>query len=139
MIDSVIGWRSALSSPGTTAGYRGIWAEPDTHWPSGGPIQYRFRYADFLACALTLAQRRFVASTIARRPAALSLRVFRVGSGATFDVGPDCFLDAAHLFRCAAAILARAARDILRLRLAGGAGAAGSMRLLLSTWRRATI
>ena len=52
----------------------------------------------YRACAFRNAtQRRFVASMIALRPAALNVRFFRVrvpGEGA-----PACFLAAAHLFR----------------------------------------
>jgi hypothetical protein len=59
------------------------------------------------------AQRRFVASMMALRPAALSFRFFR--AGAADEAAPACFLASAHLFRCAAAILARAVADILRL------------------------
>jgi hypothetical protein len=43
------------------------------------------------------AQRRFVASMIAFRPAALSFRFFR--AGAVDEAAPACFLPAAHLFR----------------------------------------
>jgi hypothetical protein len=56
--------------------------------------------------------RRLVASMIAFRPAALSLRFFR--GGAAFAAAPDSFLRLAHLFRWAAAMRARAAADILR-------------------------
>ena len=54
---------------------------------------------------------------IRRFPAALSLRFFRSGEGRASDALPDWFLEAAHLFRCAAAIRRRAAADILRLGL----------------------
>jgi hypothetical protein len=53
-----------------------------------------------------------VASVIAFRPAALSLRFFRAGP--VDEAAPNCFLAADHLFRWAAAILARAAADIRR-------------------------
>ena len=77
------------------------------------------------ACAFrNAAQRRFVASMIAFRPAALSFRFFR--AGATEDPAPVCFLVSAHLFRWAAAILARAAADIRRLT---GVGALPSVAL----------
>jgi hypothetical protein len=66
---------------------------------------------DHRACAFrNAAQRRFVASMIAFRPAALSFRFLR--AGAAGGAVPPCFLAAAHRFRCAAAILARAAADI---------------------------
>jgi hypothetical protein len=52
---------------------------------------------------------------IALRPATLSFRFFRAGVGAEVaPVAPACFLASAHLLRWAAAILARAAADILR-------------------------
>lgn len=71
---------------------------------------------------------------IAFRPAALSFRFIRVGA---VDVaGPDCFLVAAHLFRWAAAILARAAEDIRRL---NGAGAVLLVVLGLNIWRSPAI
>jgi hypothetical protein len=54
---------------------------------------------------------------IRRFPAALSLRFFRAGAGTASDALPDWFLEAAHRFRCAAAIRRRAAADILRLGL----------------------
>jgi hypothetical protein len=74
------------------------------------------------------AQRRFVASMIAFRPAALSLRFLRAGAPGE----AACLLDAARLFRWAAATLARAAADILRLT---GVGALPSVALGFSIWR----
>ena len=51
---------------------------------------------DHRACAFrTAAQRRFVASMIALRPAALSFRFLRAGAAGA----ASCFLDVAHLFR----------------------------------------
>ena len=79
------------------------------------------------------AQRRFVASMIAFRPAALSFRFLR----GTLDEGtPACFLDAAHLFRWAAAILARAAADI---RCLTGMGVLPSGALGFNIWRSSAI
>ena len=89
----------------------------------------------YRACAfLDAAQRRFVASMIALRPAALSLRFFP--AGAVDEAGPDCFLAAAHLFRWAAAILERAAADIWRLT---GVGALPSVALGFNIWRSSAI
>jgi hypothetical protein len=65
-----------------------------------------------LRAARTTAHRRFVASIVAFRPAALSFRFLRTGTGVLSDPAPARF--AAHLFRWAAAILARAAADIRR-------------------------
>jgi hypothetical protein len=76
--------------------------------------------AAYLASAFrNAAQRRFVASAIALRPAALSLRFLR--AGAVREAAPDRFLDPAHLFRWAAAIRARAAADIPRRFFVAGA------------------
>jgi hypothetical protein len=80
------------------------------------------------------AQRRFVASMIAFRPAALILRFFR--AGVVDEAGPDCFLDAAHLFLWAVAILARPAAEIRRLT---GVGAVPSGVLGFNIWRSSTI
>jgi len=78
------------------------------------------------------AQRRFVASMIAFRPAVLSLRFLWAG-----EVGEAAsFLDAAHLFRWAAAILARAAADIRRLT---GVGALPSVAVGFNIWRSSAI
>jgi hypothetical protein len=60
-----------------------------------------------------LVHRRFVASIIVFRPAALSLRFLRTGADVLSDPAPPA-LFAAHLFLCAAAILARATADIRR-------------------------
>ena len=68
------------------------------------------------------------------RPAALSFRLLR--AGARDEAPPDSFLDAAHLFRWAAAILARAAADIRRLT---GVGALPSAALGLNIWRSSAI
>jgi hypothetical protein len=69
---------------------------------------------------------------IAFRLAALSLCFLRAGA-----VGAAaCFFDAAHLFRWAAAILARAAADIRRLL---GAGVVLSVVLGLNIWRSSSI
>ena len=55
--------------------------------------------ATYRACAFrSAAQRRFVASIIAFRPASLSFRFVR--AGAVDEAAPVCFLDSAHLFRC---------------------------------------
>jgi hypothetical protein len=62
---------------------------------------------------LRAAHRRFVASIIAFRPAALSFRFLRTGEDVVSDVDTIARF-AANLFRCAAAILARAAADIRR-------------------------
>ena len=95
-----------------------------------GLSDYRF------AAALTAAHRSFVASLIARLPAALSLRFFRAGVGPALTADP--FLIAAHLVRCAAAILRRAAADIFRL--AGvGSGAAPSVEAGVNIWRSSAI
>ena len=80
------------------------------------------------------AQRRFVASMIALRPAALSLRFPLAGAGD--EVAPACFLASAHLFRWAAAILARAAADILRPTVLG---ALPSVALGFNIWRSSAI
>jgi hypothetical protein len=96
----------------------------DTMW-GGGYVPYAF---------LNAAQRRFVASMIAFLPAALSLRFLRAGP--VDEAAPVCFLDSAHLFRWAAAILARAAADILRL---PGARAAASLALGVSIWRSSAM
>ena len=67
----------------------------------------------YLACVFrNAAQRRFVASMIAFRPAALRLRF--LPAGAVGEAAPACFLVSAHLFRWATAILARAVPGILR-------------------------
>jgi hypothetical protein len=71
---------------------------------------------------------------IALRPAALTLRFLR--AGALDDAVPDCVLAASHLFRWAAAILARAAADILRLT---GVGALPSVVLGFNIWRSSAI
>ena len=70
---------------------------------------------------------------IAFRPAALSFRFLR---GTLDEATPACFLDAAHLFRWAAAILARAAADI---RCLTGMGALPSAALGLNIWRSSAI
>ena len=89
----------------------------------------------YRACAFrTSAQRRFVASMIALRPAALSFRFLR--TGAVDEVAPACFLAAAHLFRWAAAILERAAADIWR---PTGVGALPSVALGFNIWRSSAI
>jgi hypothetical protein len=72
----------------------------------------------------------------ALRPAALSLRFYR--AGAVDEAGPDCFLAAAHLFRWAAAILARAAADIILPRFLG-ARVLLSVALGLSKFRSSAI
>ncbi|HEY1219366.1 MAG: hypothetical protein ABSE42_05205 [Bryobacteraceae bacterium] len=72
------------------------------------------------ASARLAAQRFLVAAMMARLPAAES---FRFGFGATGAA--SCFLDSAHLFRCAAAIAALPALLILRrLREGDSEGAA---------------
>ena len=71
---------------------------------------------------------------IALRPAALSLRFLR--AGARDEAVPDSVLAAAHLLRWAAAILARAAADILRLT---GVGTLPSVALGFSIWRSSAI
>ena len=72
------------------------------------------------------AQRRFVAAMIAALPARLSFR-FGLGVASGAD-GSAAFFDAAHLARCAAAILARPAALISRRLCFGGAEAtAGSV------------
>jgi hypothetical protein len=73
---------------------------------------YRF------CAARTAAHRRLVASMIAFRPAALILRFLRTGADVPSDPAPPARF-AAHLFRCAAAILPRAAADIRRRFLVG--------------------
>ena len=75
-----------------------------------------------------------MASIIAIRPAALSFRLLRAGT--LDEAAPVCFLDSAHLFRWAAAILARAAADILRLT---GVGALTSVALGFNIWRSSAI
>jgi hypothetical protein len=55
---------------------------------------------------------------IARRPAALSFRFFRLVAGPDFDSVPDSFREAAHRALCAAPIRFLAAADIFRLGLA---------------------
>ena len=71
---------------------------------------------------------------ITLRPAALSLRFLR--APVPGETALDPFLDSAHLFRWAAAILARAAADIRRLT---GGGALPSVPLGLSIWRSSAI
>jgi hypothetical protein len=89
----------------------------------------------YRACAFRdAAQRRFVASMIAFRPAALSFRFLR--AGAEDEAAPACFLAAAHLFRWAAAILDRAAEDIRR---PTGVGALPSVALGFNIWRSSAI
>jgi hypothetical protein len=89
----------------------------------------------YVPCAFrNAAHRRFVASIIALRPAALSFRFVR--AGAVDEATPVCFLDSAHLFRWAAAILARAAADILRF---PGARAAPSLAVGVSMWRSSAM
>jgi hypothetical protein len=80
------------------------------------------------------AQRRFEASMIALRPAALSLRFLR--PGAAGEAAPVCFLATAHLLRWAAAILERAAADIWR---PTGVGALPSGALGFNIWRSSAI
>jgi hypothetical protein len=87
--------------------------------PDGLP-SYRFR------AARTASHRRFVASIIAFRPAALSLRFLRAGAEVLPDSEPAVRF-AAHLFRCAAAILARAAADIRRRLVVGADDSAPSL------------
>jgi hypothetical protein len=97
-----------------------------------------FSHAGFDHCACAFrnaAQGRFVASMIAFRPAALILRFFR--ARVVDETGPDCFLDAAHFFRWAAAILARAAADIRRRLF--GAGTLLSVALGFNIWRSCPI
>jgi hypothetical protein len=81
---------------------------------------YRF------CAARTAAHRRLVASMIAFRPAALILRFLRTGADVPSDPAPPARL-AAHLFRCAAAILPRAAADIRRRFLVGRDDSAPSL------------
>src|ERR1035437_9644443 len=76
------------------------------------------------ASALPLAQRFFVAATIAALPAALSLRFGFATSGATGDGGPGDFFDAAHLFRCASAMAFLPAALIFRRLRFGASGVA---------------
>ena len=71
---------------------------------------------------------------IALRPAALSFRFLRVGLGE--EAAPVCVLATAHLFRWAAAILARAAADILRLTVVG---ALPSVAPGFNIWRSSAI
>ena len=71
---------------------------------------------------------------IAARPAALSLRFFRAGMD---EAAPACFLAAVHLFRWAAAILARAAADIARRFF--GASVVPLVPSGLDIWRRSAI
>jgi len=75
---------------------------------------------------------------IRRLPAALSLRFFRAGEGTVSEALADWLLEAAHLFRCAAAIRRRAAADILRLRLEAS-GAAPSGEASFNTSRSSEI
>ena len=86
---------------------------------------------DFAAfSALIAAQRFLVAAMIFRLPAALSFRLGFTAAGLTWGAGVSaCFLDSAHLLRCAAAILFRAAADIFRLGFSGSEPAPGSERL----------
>jgi len=69
-------------------------------------------------CALTAAQRFFVAAMIRFMPAAL---IFRFFAAAGADGAASAFLAKAHLFFCTAAIFRRAAALIVRL--AGAAAA----------------
>src|SRR5262245_57943263 len=86
-------------------------------WATRGAVFFTAGLAVFFAapdfCARTTAQRFFKAAIMRFRPSALSLRFF----GATTAGARLALLSAAHLFRCAAAILFRAAG--LRVRLAG--------------------
>ncbi len=107
---------------------------PAVFFPAAG----LFAVAAF--CALTLAQRAFVAAMIACLPAAES---FRLGFVVALEAGaaPACFFAAAHLCRCASAILARAAALIFRLPrppLAAG-GVALAWRFPPSIWRISVI
>jgi hypothetical protein len=63
---------------------------------------------------------------IAFRPAALSLRFLRAGADVLSDPAPPARFTA-HLFRCAAAILARAAADIRRRLVVGAEDSAPSL------------
>jgi hypothetical protein len=71
---------------------------------------------------------------IALRPAALSFRFLLAGVGD--EVARACFLASAHLFRCAAAILERAAAGILR---PPDVGALPSVALRFNIWRSSAI
>jgi len=93
-----------------------------------GPAEFDQRDCAFRSAA----QRRFVAAMIALRPAALSVRFLRAGAAGE----AACFLAATHLFRWAAAILARAAADIRRLL---GADAVLSVALGFNIWRSSAI
>jgi len=101
-----------------------------------GLCDQKSRRGRYLGCTfLRAAHRRLVASMIASRPAALNLRFVRTAglAGAVAPVSPRAL---AHLSRCAAAILARAARDIRRRFF--GAGAA-PLLAGLSIWRSSAI
>src|SRR5450756_891379 len=87
-------------------------------------------YLAFADSARFNAQRLLLAAEMAFRPAALS---FRLGFGFSVD-SPACFLDSAHLFRCASAIAFLPAALIFRRLpflgpgvVAGSAGPPGSM------------
>ena len=86
----------------------------------GGYFPYAF---------LNAAQRRFVASIIAFRPAALSFRFAR--AGAVDEAAPACFLELAISSVRAAAILARAAGHTRRLT---GVSALSSVALGFNIW-----
>jgi hypothetical protein len=87
--------------------------------------------------AWNAAQRFFVASTIARLPAALSLRL-RFGAS---DAAAGCAipLDSAHRFRCASPMRFRAAALIFRRFTFGASVGAGSGRPPSSICRISTI
>ena len=77
-----------------------------------------------------------MAVIIALRPAALSFRLgFADFGGTECDEGAACFLDAAHLLRCASAMRFRTAVDIWRLRFIGG-GTAPSVEAPVNICRR---
>jgi hypothetical protein len=111
-------------------------ADIEISWRLGAGNWAPKNLAYYRGCAFrNAAQRRFVASMIALRPDALSFRFSR--TGAVDEVAPACFLAAAHLCRWAAAILERAAADILPRFL--GAGVLLSVALGLSKFRSSAI
>jgi hypothetical protein len=86
----------------------------------------------FAACALTRAQRAFVAATIAALPALLSFRLGFAGPCAVGAGGSDCPINLAHLACCP--------RTILRLAASGNlALASGRFRRNGATWLGGTV
>jgi hypothetical protein len=95
-------------------------------------------YFDAFLASLRAAHRRFAASAIAFRPAALSFRFRTTFSGAT---GADASLASAQRFRCAAEIRALAAALMVLFRREGASGVAAgtAVRETESSSRRTSL